>query len=568
MKPEYINFEQIRGKITQTLEAIYEKIKDKTAKTDSVPAGPDTSKFRATRYGFIEMESDFSVSGEYFPIYFTDALKIGSNAKVSVASLKEELEQLYDKLLSKYGTQTKYDKQLIVNYGGQLGYIKVKNIYGTAWSAIGFSFSPITNIEKIKGEIIMAKKISEIVPLIKEMKEDYSISLDGNWHGVKKEDIEEMTNDHYMHLGDKEFIDKWNKKGYSLHPRGDYDEASDNYDELDFPLSYFIVTNDGGEVAIDFWDWRESESNVEILEESPEAKEIYGVANSKEWDIDIDELYKRVNKGVEASQGGSNPPLSKMAKKVKGGLIKQVMASERGVVKNVIKLLQQYNQTEQGSPKALKIYENLKAMGYTGSESDLGIQAQYWGECEIVSPSYIVNNHDRSSWMHILTNDQDVARDYKAVFKVEQYGGWDGDRKDYIQDLIEGERLSQLKITPRQVWTWAKESNITEKNFNTVLEMYADVHKEELESLIDEDKFNNWINEWLAMSYSDIDMNYGKIGEGSDGIFIDAYGSRNMPSTADRLADNEIISGITVDKAYIVEGDGFAKRLYYNMKSI
>lgn len=183
MKQDYINFKKIRGKIKQKIEAIYDKIKDKTAKTDSVPSGPDTSKYRATRYGFIQMESDFSVSGEYFPIYFTDALKIGSNVDVNVSDLKKELDQLYDELLSKYGVQTKYDKELIVEQDGKLGSLNVKAIYGTAWSAIGFAFSFIKNIENIKGELIMAKKISEIVPLIKEIeaidKGEKIIAVDG-----------------------------------------------------------------------------------------------------------------------------------------------------------------------------------------------------------------------------------------------------------------------------------------------------------------------------------------------------------------------------------------------------
>jgi hypothetical protein len=145
------------------------------------------------------------------------------------------------------------------------------------------------------------KQVSDIIPLIDKMEVDYYISLDGNWEGVNKEDVMDMTNDHYMLLSDKEFFEKWNQKGYSLHPHGDYDEASNNYDELWFGLSYYIYTKDGGLITVDYHDWREDTNGVEeIRDSSAQAEEIFKIIESQNtWDIDIDTLVEKVNKKEE-----------------------------------------------------------------------------------------------------------------------------------------------------------------------------------------------------------------------------------------------------------------------------
>jgi len=145
----------------------------------------------------------------------------------------------------------------------------------------------------------MAKKISEIVPYITKMQQIYEISVDGNSTEINPKDIQEMTNDHYIRMNDTEFFKKWGNKLHT--PKYDFDEASGNYDELRFPLTYYMTTQDGGEVAMDFWDWRESDGEPAVMEESPQAEEIEEVLRySENWDMDIDELMATVNKGVQS----------------------------------------------------------------------------------------------------------------------------------------------------------------------------------------------------------------------------------------------------------------------------
>jgi transposase-like protein len=167
------------------------------------------------------------------------------------------------------------------------------------------------SVKSSEGEQMEMKNVSDTMSLIKNIEIDYYISLDGNWHEVKKEDVNEMINDHYVYLDDKSFIEKWNDKGYSLHPHGDYevnDNLSDNeddkdykYDEMWFGVTYYIYTKDEGLITFDFMDWREDyNGSLEVRKQSENTDKIFDILNSQNtWDIDIDTLMKKVNEHNE-----------------------------------------------------------------------------------------------------------------------------------------------------------------------------------------------------------------------------------------------------------------------------
>jgi len=136
--------------------------------------------------------------------------------------------------------------------------------------------------------------VSEFIPLIKDMGEVYSVSVDGNWNEVELEDVSEMMNDYYVLLSDKEFIEKWNDK-YGFSPTLDYD-SNDNYEEMYLPMYFYIDFEDGGEVIWDFSDWREdTEGNLFVQQESEQAKAFLEATGSDDgWDIDINELMNKV----------------------------------------------------------------------------------------------------------------------------------------------------------------------------------------------------------------------------------------------------------------------------------
>jgi hypothetical protein len=203
---------------------------------------------------------------------------------------------------------------------GRLDELNDNNMKGY-WEEYKMESKNIKSAEEGEGTM---KNVSDIIPLIEKMEIDYSISLDGNAHEVNLQDVNEMTNDHYMYLDDKKFIDKWNGKGYSFHPRGEYDEASNNYDEFWFMVVYYIYTKDGGLITIDYHDWREDSNGVEeIRDSSTQANEIFEVIQSQNtWDIDIDTLVEKVNKkdNIKSKVSDTQKFLNKKSRFEKSGI--------------------------------------------------------------------------------------------------------------------------------------------------------------------------------------------------------------------------------------------------------
>ena len=78
----YKYIKQFENGLTQ----IEQKYNSHTTDSDFVPAGPDSSKFKAARGGMIELDHAVTVhGGRYgFPRYFPVALKVGGNVDLDV----------------------------------------------------------------------------------------------------------------------------------------------------------------------------------------------------------------------------------------------------------------------------------------------------------------------------------------------------------------------------------------------------------------------------------------------------------------------------------------------------
>ena len=92
---------RLNVKAIKFLEAQAQKYSAHTENQGSIPAGPDSTKFRATQYGMIEFEKNLKVpGGTYEPNrFFQCFMKIGSKVDRAVAKkMQAEFEKWFAKI--------------------------------------------------------------------------------------------------------------------------------------------------------------------------------------------------------------------------------------------------------------------------------------------------------------------------------------------------------------------------------------------------------------------------------------------------------------------------------------
>ena len=292
----------------------------------------------------------------------------------------------------------------------------------------------------------MAKQLSELVPNIAKVEEVYGISVDGNLTEINdRKMVNDMLNDHYMYLTDKEFFEKWGDKIDK--PKHDFDEASDNYDELHFPLSYYITTKDGGEVSMDFWDWRESYGEPSVLIESPQAQEVEDAMRQDKWDIDIDSLYQQFNKGVDACMNKAEI----MKKKGKQNKEEQARKDELLYPKETkdqeISDFARVKSTKYPLPEGKKGYsvDDVRRAEFTLEP----MVCKHCGSTEVVYEQYV----DRATCQECgKDQDEPVKRHKKVKADVGEPSGYETYNDGALVKYDEKQMLEDFKSENKRTW--------------------------------------------------------------------------------------------------------------------
>jgi hypothetical protein len=117
----------------QLLEDIVDHFKEHETYTDSIPCAPDTTKFRATRSGFIKLERKHVHRGGYYGFnrYIPYAVLVGGNVDSGISSQIEELVKMV----------CERSKELVVTNSDdttQKGHFH--SSHGTNYSTYGWAF--------------------------------------------------------------------------------------------------------------------------------------------------------------------------------------------------------------------------------------------------------------------------------------------------------------------------------------------------------------------------------------------------------------------------------------------
>jgi len=117
------------------------KYQKHVAGTNSTPAGPDTSKFSATRSGMIAFEKDVTVHGNYYGSdrFYQNFVKIGGNVDYDI---KKKMEAEFREWLATATGEANYSYVTPDRY-----YIVVGDANGTNWGGYGLSFKKIDDDE-------------------------------------------------------------------------------------------------------------------------------------------------------------------------------------------------------------------------------------------------------------------------------------------------------------------------------------------------------------------------------------------------------------------------------------
>jgi len=204
----------------------------------------------------------------------------------------------------------------------------------------------------------------------------------------------------------------------------------------------------------------------------------------------------------------------------------------------------------------------------------LGVDDPEWvvqnGGFEVVSPTYMVNNRQYSQWMYLLTGNEDIAEDYKSYFDMESGGYLDEQVKeemirDYIEyEIKDAENYGKIKVPATQLYRWAKEKGVEVKGkqYDEVLKEYIQsLTDEELKELVTDKVYDSIIEDWLWMTHSDLEANWGEIGEGD----LDAYGGRGMPDTVDK--ENNFL-GLNTGEVYVKYQNEYVSKIYCDIESL
>ena len=124
--------------IQDNMKALVSKYKSHEAKTDSIAAAPDTTKFRATRSGMIDFERNVHIHGGQYGVPKTHAyfIKIGGNVDSKISKkIGEELAQDIDDFNDASDSVFKIPGTLACADG----YVMLQEEHGTNWGGFGLS---------------------------------------------------------------------------------------------------------------------------------------------------------------------------------------------------------------------------------------------------------------------------------------------------------------------------------------------------------------------------------------------------------------------------------------------
>jgi len=140
---------------------------------------------------------------------------------------------------------------------------------------------------------------------IKSIKHYYSFNLKGNSYDIPAANEDEITNDYYVILSDKDFLEKHGaeligkdlleKEMEEFKDKESFDDTGNLKDEsIGITETYSIVTKDGGELEIDFYDKDDREGAIEVTKETAATRDFVKAYNENK--ICINELYESILK--------------------------------------------------------------------------------------------------------------------------------------------------------------------------------------------------------------------------------------------------------------------------------
>lgn len=122
--------------IVDVLRDLAEEFRDAATGTMSVPSAPDTSKFRATRYGMIEFVKNVTIHGSYgISNTYQYFLKIGSAVDTRV---RDEIFDEFKQSVESIGITIRDDYTHIESSDGWR--VSIAFTYGSAWGGIGLRY--------------------------------------------------------------------------------------------------------------------------------------------------------------------------------------------------------------------------------------------------------------------------------------------------------------------------------------------------------------------------------------------------------------------------------------------
>lgn len=126
---------ELMSTIADLIDEIIEHYKEHEGKQSSVPAAPDTSKFRAIKYGMIEHAKNLTVHGGYygFTRHYEHFMKIGTTVDGDIR--KEMMSKFFSNLSDDLGVDVKQSDWATIKCSD--GNVYIGTVHGTAWVGVG-----------------------------------------------------------------------------------------------------------------------------------------------------------------------------------------------------------------------------------------------------------------------------------------------------------------------------------------------------------------------------------------------------------------------------------------------
>ena len=132
-----LKIEHLHHYLTHDLERLASESQKLTKESDSVPAGPDSSKFTASRGGMIELSHNVHIHGGQYGISETYQLffKIGGGLS---STIKEKLKKEVHHIVEGYCMSGKFELNWPLLCSN--GLLRITETHGTNWGGFGFRF--------------------------------------------------------------------------------------------------------------------------------------------------------------------------------------------------------------------------------------------------------------------------------------------------------------------------------------------------------------------------------------------------------------------------------------------